>query len=139
MEHIDLRRARELVIDVAEGREDFRYERRRLVLPEGEFDDSHQVVQVCDYVRDDRPSCIVGHVLFRAGVTVEQLKAIDTDEQGSGVGAELLASKNPMSRGVTFDVTAEAAKFLGKVQNAQDFGDTWGECADMARNWGVEV
>lgn len=133
MESIDLRRARELVIDVAEGREGYRYERRPMELPDGTM----LIGGVCDYVRDGKPSCIVGHVLFRAGVPIEILMVLDPNKFGAGIGAESLNLPGAC-RGLVFDVTDEAAEFLSVVQRNQDQGKSWGECAEQARNWGTE-
>lgn len=137
MEHISLRRAKELVIDIVDAAgDDYVYERIP-VMPrvEGISD-----VGECRYEYDGKPSCLVGHVLFRAGAPVESLKFLDR------VGVDAGQLSDPVyewdgddneEKSVALDVDRDAALMLMRVQGMQDNGDTWGECAEVAKSWRV--
>jgi hypothetical protein len=112
MERIDARRAVELLIDVVEQYgEDHVYER----VP--------NTVDSCRYEYSGQPSCIVGHVLHRAGVPIDVLKSFDDNDDG--VSANVLYEY--------LDVTEDAANVLGWAQGLQDSGHTWGRALDRAR------
>lgn len=136
MEHIDLRRAKELIFDIVDAAgDDYVYERLPVHRVEGIPD-----VGECRYVDNGKPSCLVGHVLFRAGAQVSDLEKLDN----VGVGAEELSSAvytydddDNVSAAITLDVSREAATMLSRVQGMQDNGDSWGECARVAREWKV--
>jgi hypothetical protein len=71
MEQIDKRRALELLIDVVDQYgEDVVYEKVEHVSGSG--------VAVCHYQYKGQPSCLVGHVLARAGAPMELLYELDT-------------------------------------------------------------
>lgn len=68
------------------------------------------------------PVCIVGHVLVRHGLPVENLDAAE------GISAEDLPNSHPVFQ----FVTQEAAHLLQGAQVAQDGGDTWGNAVGWA-------
>lgn len=109
METITARRALELLIDVVDtyGPETV-YERGS--------------VDRCRYEYGGAPSCLVGHVLYRAGVTVDLLRLLDHQ----GCPAVALAKEIEY-------VDPEAALVLDVVQCCQDNGATWGEALGKAR------
>jgi hypothetical protein len=74
-------------------------------------------VMECFYVRDDAPSCIVGRVLHRAGVTLDELRAV---EGWTPVDLE----HAPQFTRWADDMALE---LLHEVQNEQDAGRSWGE------------
>lgn len=74
----------------------------------------------CRYEYEGAPSCLVGHVLYRAGWSVEALKSLD--ESGSSA-QDLWYLNLPEGVGV---VTKAAAEVLEKAQIHQDDGDSWG-------------
>ena len=111
-EFITYPRALELLQEViAEFGEDYVYPQFE---PEAAGD--RGAVMECFYVRDDAPSCIVGHVLYRAGVTLDELRAVEgwtpVDQQAPqfGIWADILA-----------------CGLLADVQDEQDSGRSWGE------------
>jgi hypothetical protein len=66
---------------------------------------------VCQYVRDGKPSCVVGHVLTRAGRPVD-----------------LLLQNNTMMVGYlgsTFGLDEPARVILMSAQDSQDQGQPW--------------
>jgi hypothetical protein len=91
----------------------------------------------CVYVRDGEPSCLVGQVLARAGVSIEDLAKMDegtpdsgTEEEpvgdGDGESAfEVLYENGALPPYLT--VTDDAAGILTHVQSRQDQGTPWGQ------------
>lgn len=81
----------------------------------------------CFYVRDDRPSCIVAHVLHRAGVSLDDLRTVE----GWTPIDQPAADK--------FGRWAEPAArdLLWSVQDDQDAGVAWGRAVrDGLENFG---
>lgn len=117
-EMIDARRALELLCDVVDGNEDFVY-----------HEDPR--VGMCRYVLDDQPSCLVGHVLVRAGWTVEQVADLDPVRDGyiytGGVSAGELFRTFPEY------FTVDAGRVLAAAQSAQDLQNSWGDALEFAR------
>jgi hypothetical protein len=104
---IDINTVRELAKEVTEGREEYIY-----IDPNGMKADTLYATCVnWDRVKDE-PSCIVGHILFRAGVPKERLIA------DIGESAEVFEDY------YAADGTEE---YLLWLQDAQDHGKTWGE------------
>lgn len=110
-ELINARRALELLTDVVAGREDYTYP---------------DIYDVCRYVVDGQPSCVVGHVLHRAGWTIDELEYMD--DPATIVVAGILDQYEPDR------VTARAATILAEAQLTQDARNTWGESLKDARN-----
>lgn len=91
----------------------------------------------CVYVRDGEPSCLVGHVLARAGVAVEDLARMDegtpdsgTEDEPAGDGDSESAFEVLWENGALPDyleVTHDAADILIHVQSRQDQGTPWGD------------
>jgi hypothetical protein len=117
-ELIYARRALELLCDVVDGNEDFVY---------------HEDPRVgrCMYVLDGQPSCLVGHVLARAGWTVEQVAGLDPylDDYiyKGGVSASELFDAFPEY------FTKDAGRVLAAAQGAQDLQNSWGDALEFAR------
>lgn len=110
-ELINARRALELLTDVVAGREDYTYP---------------DIYDVCRYVVDGQPSCVVGHVLHRAGWTIEELEYMDAP--ATLIIASILDEYEPDR------ITPGAARVLHEAQLTQDARDTWGESLEAARN-----
>lgn len=111
METLTPRRALELLIDVVEAYgEDTVYER----VP-------HHTGSRCVYVNEGKPSCLVGHVLVRAGCQVDVLQRFD-----DGVPAGVIHWHIPQ-------VSGDAARVLDAAQTSQDIGYTWGEALEAAK------
>lgn len=115
MERIDARRALELMTDLVDAYgEDYVYGRAN--------SEVSLIPDDCRYELDGHPSCLVGHVLHRAGVTISQL--LDLDTHGTSPGE---------FSGMGLDVTDEAGELLGRAQGMQDLGVPWGRCLQVAR------
>lgn len=114
MELINARRALELLTDVVEGNEDFRYE--HVIDPDNGSN--------CVYQVNGEPSCLVGHALVRAGVPMSFLVRMD----------EEVAAAEVMDAYLDDSVTPGALKVFGAAQIRQDGGQTWGEALEYARN-----
>ena len=119
-------RAMELLREVvAEYGEDFVYTKVVLVPKE----DSDWILPECVYQEDGAPSCLVGHVLSRAGFSSEDL--IQFDSVGSS--ADFLK----MDAGEETETDAlplRTAWILVGAQQVQDEGNTWGEALRNATN-----
>ncbi len=116
---IDGPKALELLAEAVEAKgEDYVY-------PRGDFDG-------CSYVRDDQPSCLVGHALFRAGLGVDVLRALDVGDYGdsdSAIGEVCKVSADLFG----FAVTDAAERALRVAQASQDCGVPWGEALEAAK------
>lgn len=122
MEQITARRALELITDVVDrAGEDFVYEHKDMTDLRGSFEYGG-LSRGCRYVEEGHPSCLVGHVLVRAGVAIETLNKLDV----LGVSAKSLADY-----GVRVD--GKASNVLCTAQRVQDSGKSWGEALRMAR------
>lgn len=78
----------------------------------------------CVYADKGECSCLVGHVLVRAGVSVDVLDG----EEGPITGLVL--------EGI--EVTDTARWVLAAAQEAQDIGETWGEALKRAEEAAAE-
>lgn len=89
---------------------------------------SKHIGQVCKYVLDGEPSCIVGQALSYLHVSTRAIAEMDhlSDPMFREDGAKHLAQY-----GVTF--TEGALEILAAAQGEQDGGRTWGVALDTAR------
>lgn len=118
---------------VADYGEDYVYDQERL----------GGVGQLCVYTDGEKPSCIVGHVLFRAGTPLNVLKAIDfggvVDEDGelhTGSLADTNIWEDEVQSWLNANgiVLSEAAMdILGRVQRMQDDGVPWGKAVKRVK------
>lgn len=122
---LSLEEARSLAHQVVEeAGEDFVYHDRYEVewTGEGELqDDVHG--SKCRYEFQGQACCLVGRVLHRAGVTIEELKAMDRDPL-TGFDYVKLPDR--------LDLDPDARNFLNEVQVGQDNGLTWGKSLQSA-------
>lgn len=70
----------------------------------------------CVYTDDSQPSCMVGLALYRAGVTVPELEAMDIEGIG---GIDLVTLPERVY------LTPTARKVMNAAQQCQDTGETW--------------
>lgn len=70
----------------------------------------------CVYQFDGEPSCLIGHALRRAGVTVESLRQMDESWESSIESVRI--------PGVS--LTHAARQVFGAAQTQQDRGEPWG-------------
>lgn len=122
MEHVDKRRALELLIDVVEAYgENTTYETVPLTLGGTRVPGSGNA---CRYQYLGHPSCLIGHALFRAGATMTSLEMLDRH----GASARAIPD-----RAYNLDVSEDASRVFQAAQNVQDGGDTWGAALENAR------
>jgi hypothetical protein len=89
----------------------------------GEVDeDGCPAAVTCRYVHGDKPGCIVGNVLHRAGVSLSALR----DEEGVG-------AYNSMFERLYVSMPTHASDLLAHVQDRQDVGVPWGDAVREAR------
>lgn len=87
--------------------------------------------QRCDYVRGEEPSCIVGQILYRAGVPLGRLREADAATYGAGVPADNLIMSLIDEGVLSSDVGV--IPFLAAVQREQDAGEPWGSAVRYAK------
>jgi hypothetical protein len=120
--HIDGQRALELLREVvAEHGTETVYQQ----VPVMGSDGSERLM--CVYAHDGQPSCLIGHALHRAGVTVDELAALQ------GVADEL---DDVLPARVDLDPLAESVFYA--AQFLQDDGSPWGEALTAAEEAAVE-
>lgn len=115
-DRLTLERGIELAKEVVGERPEFVYERERV----------GDVLLGCTYVRDGQPSCLVGCVMYRAGVPIEELEGIE-GESAYGLLDFLIdyAPENQIEKRLL-------EKFLVDIQYKQDSGSPWGEALEYA-------
>lgn len=81
------------------------------------------------------PSCIVGHLLFRAGVDPAKIQALDFNAPAEpGLISGTNASDIP--KYIEDAMTWEAARLCNEVQHLQDGGTSWGDAVKIGvRDW----
>lgn len=85
----------------------------------------------CTYVHDgDTPGCIVGHAMVRLGVSVGELKPLNT--------AGALSLLWELEEKGVLKTTSMARNVFMEAQMAQDRGATWGEALKEAKDSFVE-
>lgn len=73
----------------------------------------------CSYVHGDVPGCLVGHVLFAAGVPLEWMSDLEGDSASGVLGlAEI---------GGLLATSGSVRTFLRDIQECQDSENTWGD------------
>jgi hypothetical protein len=82
----------------------------------------------CTYVHEGEPDCIVGRVLFEAGVSIERLREADS---GGGLSAGSLLSALKAEGVLTFEYHVSLA--LETAQQHQDSGTPWSIAVDGAK------
>lgn len=117
-EIINAAKALDLLGEVVEGREDFVYFR---VTDEG--------YGTCQYFADGQPSCIVGHVLAKVGIPVD-----DQVEWNSNSIKGVAARSDRPFGDVVFTIKA-----LDILSSAQYEQDSAGAPDDEVHNWGAAL
>jgi hypothetical protein len=114
VEHVDARRALELMIDIVDQYgEDTVYEK---------VDNLIGNAKSCRYEFHGHPSCLVGMALHRAGAPLSVLEYLDT------VGAPADRIHHTVS-----DVDSGAAQVFQAAQEIQDGGHRWGDALEKAK------
>lgn len=79
----------------------------------------------CRYEFNGRPDCLVGCVLYDAGVPLSVLRSWDRNAEGNLYEVRLPAY---------LEITERALVFLQVAQASQDSGDRWGEAFEEAKS-----
>lgn len=85
----------------------------------------------CVYVRDDKPSCLVGHILHRLGVDL--ISFANEESYDDGLVNERAIDTlwvTAEEYGVSFSPLAQG--FLVEIQRDQDCGISWGGAVEQA-------
>jgi hypothetical protein len=78
----------------------------------------------CTYVRNGRPDCLVGQVLYRMGATIQQLEVNDN-------GPASVLDDGFIQ---PFELSDKAWRVLAAAQSVQDTGvSNWGQALEAAR------
>lgn len=88
----------------------------------------------CFYHDEGEPSCGVGHVLHRIGVTIQTLRDMDADHN-TNIGDQY--SRLARDYNITFDRGAMA--LMESFQDDQDQGINWGRCLEDGIAWAEKV
>lgn len=100
----------------------------------------HQTA-TCLYQLDGNPCCIVGQVLHRAGLSVDQLKVLD-DGSPNFVGAADIASlvnDEELMHRLDLSVERDAVMVLRTAQKRQDNAEDWGSALAAAVEHAAQV
>jgi hypothetical protein len=116
---LSLARAKELLTEaVAEKGDDYVY-----TTPDGK-QGTEEYQPVCLYVHGDRPGCIVGHALHKAGVTLAVLSYEERND-ASGVLRSLRSAD-------VLDCEDGVSQLFQDVQSLQDRGVPWGQAVQQS-------
>ncbi|WP_123788278.1 hypothetical protein [Phytoactinopolyspora halophila] len=112
--NIDSHYALDLLRQEVRGHEDYVYDEK-----ENSF---------CHYIKDDRPSCLIGRALHQAGVPIYVLTKLDE------LGAISQASTVEHLAVNHVHMTAEAQRVFSVAQDLQDADRPWGNALAAAHN-----
>ena len=87
----------------------------------------------CLYVHGDtesgmRPGCVVGHILAKAGLPLEEIAKFDA---GGDTAIHALADNGLLKN--VIDIDERSIAFLRELQSGQDFGETWATALSGAK------
>jgi len=85
----------------------------------------------CTYVRDGKPSCLVGVVLSLAGLPLDELVKADKAAYGTSEQADKLLVDLDLRGKIR--MTHDVMRALSHAQMMQDGGETWGEAVELAK------
>lgn len=98
---------------------------------------------LCQYVHEGQPSCLVGQILVRLGAQVDVLEVPEhysIIQNGHGLGVtEFLTQLAPTTETLGFTLTRNAIAVLECIQNTQDTGNTWGRALEEGRRVAREL
>ena len=89
----------------------------------------------CFYVHDGQPSCLIGHVLMRAGFALDLIAELDHSFEMPNATAFSLVADLIHQRSGFEGVTEHVCGVLGQAQTLQDLGYTWGKILDEVKRW----
>lgn len=86
---------------------------------------------VCLYVRDGSPDCIVGKFLAAQGITLERLE--EADRYGGVGGADARTLLDQLRSEGIVRLGAKVVTFFRVLQDCQDTSHAWGEALRSAK------
>lgn len=116
MESLTMARAAELATEIVEE-----FGKDYLYPVENKRNFPDQIQSACVYVHDEKPSCLVGQILHRHGVSLLELSMWENK------GAYTVSYH-------TANAEDGAQSYLSALQQKQDAGATWGEALDWANS-----
>lgn len=108
-------KAKQLLRDVVRGNESYVYR-------------SEDHGDRCVYEYDGKPSCVVGQVLYRAGVSIDVLAELDDLDYSSFMDDDPV----DVLKEAGLTMTKPARNLLVMVQTRQDQGISWGSALAVA-------
>jgi hypothetical protein len=90
------------------------------------YQDSYNLYDACRYQVDDQPACLVGLALAKAGLTVEELGALEGMSISNSYGMRAV----PRER---LEITDDALRVLATAQTVQDNDHAWGDALQTAK------
>lgn len=125
---LTLKDAVKLAEEVVAGREDYIYTNPDGIQARPLFDGSGKSLGPLPKcvnwdVNENKPSCVVGHILYKFGVPIQTL--INRNEEGVEDFTEWLQS-DPHEN--------DTFRFLAEIQSLQDKGRTWGDALQLAKD-----
>jgi hypothetical protein len=123
---IDGARALQLLREVVAERPDYVYRP-----PNAASDDA---MEPCVYQHGGQPSCVVGHVLVRAGRPITALTVLDDE----GVSASMLNSFDGTIEEIAADILREAQRIQDRAWFRHDDTATWGAALASAERYASE-
>lgn len=120
---IDENRALELLRNRIQGNEDFVYQRRD---------------NMCFYVENGCPSCLIGQVLHDVNVSIEDLSIMDGNiENGYDTDIGYLYLERLLPKNLS--LTWQAIQIFVFTQGEQDKGISWGQVLADTESWWQSV
>jgi len=84
--------------------------------------DRHGGGEKCSYVHGDECGCIIGHAAVRAGMSLDELREKDDDDEDTSVSVQF----------AEYGLSADRMGWLSKVQHGQDTKLPWGAAVSKA-------
>jgi len=116
---IDEDRALELLRNRIRGNEDFVYQRHE---------------DMCFYIYDGCPSCLIGQVLHDAGVSIEDLSIMDGNIE-NGYDTDIASLYLERLLPDNLSLTWPAIQIFVFAQGEQDKGISWGQVLTDLESW----
>lgn len=88
----------------------------------------------CTYAKNGQPSCLVGKILFKLGVPIQNLEVLDTKSLCNDSPCFMWKSSLDYLESIDFTFDDRVITYLDKLQSQQDNGTSWGKALEKANN-----
>jgi hypothetical protein len=88
---------------------------------------------VCKYVKDGKPACLIGLALTKVGVPINYLESFDSGLMTVKTVFESERQEDWLNIHDYVTIDLEGLHVLSRAQTLQDFGYTWGIALERAR------